>query len=454
MVPHPESGPRAPLLYVTELYGDIKLVRRNGSVTTYARHVLNFNPIGNFPGSGEVGLTGIAVEPRTGDVFASMVYDPPSPPPEHQHYAKVVRFRSSEGGQVATREETLLKIREPQGPSHQISNVSIGPDGKLYVHLADGLDPVAARSLDSLLGKVLRLNLDGSPPRDNPFYDRSDRIEAADYVYAYGLRNPFGGGWRAANDSLYLLDNGPAIDRFARVLPGRNYDWDHSNDSMRNYALYNWVPSHAPLNIAFVQQETASDSGFAAQKMDHAFVTESGPTWGTGPQFKGKRIVEFVPDEAGHYSAKPRTFVKYTGVGKATAAGLAASPEGLYFTDLYKDLALKSPIKRGAKVWRVRETTRPRISRLRFNPRTLRIRYVTSEPGVVSARIRRRPDGRRVRLGSTRSDQADTGANRFRMAARAARARLEPGRYVLTVHARDLAGNRSRPARVRFRIFR
>jgi glucose/arabinose dehydrogenase len=455
MIPHPRPGPRAPLLYVTELYGNIKLVRRNGTVTTYARDVLNFNPSANFPGAGEVGLTGIVVEPRTGDVFASMVYKPRVAPPEaeHQHYAKVVRFRSGDRGLVATRRKTVLDIPEPQGPSHQISNLSIGPDGKLYVHLADGHEPAAARNLDSFLGKVLRVSLDGSPPRDNPFYDASDGIGPRDYVYASGLRNPFGGAWRAADDSLYLVDNGPSIDRFARVLPGRAYGWDHSNESMRRYALYNWIPGHAPLNVAFVQRETASDSAFAAQKMDHAFVTETGPTWGTGPQYEGKRIAEFVPNRAGDYDARPRPFVEYTGVGKATTAGLAAAPEGLYFTDLYKDVHYTSPIERGAKVWRVRETTKPRISRLRFKPRRARVRYVASEPAVVTATIRRLPGRQRVRFGARLSDMADIGSNRFRLE-RAVRTRLERGRYVLTLRARDVAGNRSRPARARFRIVR
>jgi glucose/arabinose dehydrogenase len=450
MVPDPSPGPRAPLLYVTELYGDIKLVQRDGSVTTYAGNLLNFDPVKDFPGAGEAGLTGLAVEPKTGDVLASMVYEPDSAPGEL--YAKVVRFRSSKDGRVATGQTTVLDIREKQAPSHQISNLSIGPDRKLYVHLADGMQPERAQNLESFLGKILRFNFNGTAPRDNPFYAASDGITARDYVYAYGLRNPFGGGWRAADETLYLVENGPYMDRFARVPRGRNFLWNHTNESMRNYALYNWVPSHAPLSIAFVQRETASESGFAEQKRDHAIVTESGPTWGTGRQYKGKRIVEFVPDRAGRYRTAPRTLVEYTGVGKATAAGLALAPEGLYFTDLYKDVDYESPIDRGAKVWRVRETTKPRISRLRIKPRTLRVRYRASEPAVVSARIQRVPGGRHVSSGAP-LDQADTGGNRFRLKARVRR-RLRDGRYKLTLRARDQAGNVSRQARVRFRISR
>jgi hypothetical protein len=268
-------------------------------------------------------------------------------------------------------------------------------------------------------------------------------------VYAYGLRNPFGGAWRDADDSLYLVDVGPLRDRFGRVVSGRNFGFDGTNQSMRTHALYNWEPAHVPLSIAFVQRGTTGDSGFAAQKMNHAFVTESGSTWASGPQYNGKRIAEFVPNRAGQYNDAPRTFVEYTGVGKATAAGLAAAPDGLYFTDLYKDVKFDSPTDRGAKLWRVRETRPPRISRLRFKPRRARVRYVASEPAVVSATVRRLPNGRRIR--ASLSDLAGTGSNRFRLT-RAVRTRLESGRYALILRARDLAGNRSRPARIRFRI--
>ena len=454
MVPNPRPGPRAPLLYVTELYGDIKVVRRNGTIKTYARNVLNFNPAdpseGGFRGGGQVGLTGLAVEPRTGDLFTTMTYQPDPPDEDGQQYAKVVRFRSSADGRRATGRTTVLDIPELQGPSHIISNVSIGPDRKLYVHVADGLHPEQALNLESFLGKVLRVNLDGSAPANNPFHDASDGITPRDYVYAYGMRNPFGGAWRAADDSLYLVDVGPLRDRFARLEPGMNLGFDGTNSSMSTHALYNWEPAHVPLDIAFVQRGTAGNSGFAAQKMDHAFVTESGSTWASGPQYNGKRIAEFKPNRAGRYQAAPRPFVEYTGVGKATAAGLAAAPEGLYFTDLYKDVKFDSPTDRGAKVWLVRETRRPRISRLRFKSRHARVSYVASESAVVSTRIRQLPGGRRVRFGARLSDIAGAGSNRFRLTG--ARKRLEPGRYVLILRARDLAGNRSRPTRIRFRI--
>jgi glucose/arabinose dehydrogenase len=351
-VPNPGSAPNDPVLYVTELYGTIKVVTRSGEVSEYATGLLNFNPTGNFPGSGEQGLTGIVVEPVTGDVFASLLYD--ALPPSGPHYPKVVRFHSLDGGLTAASETTVLDMPgEPQPYSHQISNLTFGPDGKLYVHMGDGFDPTTAQNLDSFRGKILRTNLDGSAPPSNPFYDASNGINARDYVYAYGFRNPFGGDWRAANDAHYEVENGRRIDRLARVHRGRNYLWDGSHDSMRNHALYLWEPAHAPVNIAFVQPQTFSGSGFPSSKMDHAFVTESDGSWSTGPQKLGKRIVEFEP-HGGELGGHPRGFLEYTGSGKATAAGLAAGPDGLYFTDLYKDLDYTSAIDPGARILRVR----------------------------------------------------------------------------------------------------
>ena len=88
--------------------------------------------------------------------------------------------------------------------------------------------------------------------------------------------------------------------------------------------------------------------------MDHAFVTESGPTYATGPDPRGKRVVEFAPDAAGNFGEHPHTLVEYTGTGQATAVGLAAGPDGLYFTELYRDQGASSPIDPGARLFRIR----------------------------------------------------------------------------------------------------
>ncbi len=352
----PEAGTHAkdPYFYVTELYGSIKVVTVDGTVSDYATNLLNFEPTGDFPGSGEQGLSGIVVEPVTGDVFVSMLYD--AAPSNGPHYPKVVRFHSNDGGLTAATQTTILEMPgESQGQSHFVSSLSIGPEGKLYVHMGDGFDARTALNLNSFRGKILRVNLDGTPPADNPFYNTGDGINSEDYVFAYGFRNPFGGAWRASDGFLYEVENGPdRNDRFAKVERGVSYGWNGSGASMSINAIYNWTPPRAPANIAFVQTQTFSGSGFPVERLDRAFVTESGPTWASGPQALGKRIVEFVLEDNGRLRSGPNTFVEYIGSGKATAVGLAAGPGGLYFTDLYKDQDYASPIDRGARVLRVK----------------------------------------------------------------------------------------------------
>ncbi len=357
-VPNPGSAPDAPLAYMTELYGTIKVLRRDGTLSDYATGLLNYNPTGDFPGSGAGGLTGIAVDPDSGDVFASMLFDSDPGPAVGPHYPKVVRFHSSDEGLTADSQTTILAMPgELQEASHQVSNLSFGPDdGKLYVHMGDGFDPTTSQDLDSFRGKILRMNLDGSAPVDNPFYEAGDDgTLPRDYIWARGFRNPFGGAWRASNGAHYEVENGPSVDRIARVDRGFNYGYNGTDGSMLTGALYNWSPAHAPVNIAFVQSQTFGGSGFPASQWDHAFVTESGPTWVSGPQVLGKRIVEFDPDPGtGEIGGHPHTLVEYTGTGKATAAGLAAGPDGLYFTELYEDQGATRATDPGARLLRVR----------------------------------------------------------------------------------------------------
>jgi uncharacterized repeat protein (TIGR01451 family) len=358
-VPNPGPDPDDPFYYVTELYGTIKVVTRDGTVSDYATNLLNFNPTGNFPGTGEQGLAGIVVEPTTGDVYVTMLYSSIPFDDNAPHYPKVVRFQSIDGGHTAMTQTTVLDmVGESQGQSHQISNITIGPDGKLYVHMGDGFNAAMAQVLSSYRGKILRLNLDGTAPPDNPMYNAGNGINATDYIYAWGVRNPFGGAWRTSDGVHYQVENGPSVDRFSRILPNTNYTWGTggvgTDAQMFFNAIYAWNPAHAPVNLSFIQSSVFGGSGFPAEKMDHAFVTESGPTWATGPQTRGKRIVEFVVDSNGVLVSGPTKLVEYNGSGKATAAAIAAGPDGLYFSDLYKDVNYLSPIDSGANILRIR----------------------------------------------------------------------------------------------------
>jgi glucose/arabinose dehydrogenase len=355
------SAPGDPLLYATELYGRVRVITNDYTVHTFASGLLNYDPTGPFPGQGEQGLAGLAIEPRSGDLLVSMLYDDNPSDAVKNRFPKVSRLHSSDGGLTMSSRADILKMPgEQQGQSHQVSNVSIGPDGKLYVHNGDGLGtPETALNLNSFRGKVLRMNLDGSAPGDNPFYNAADGINAKDYVYAYGLRNPFGGAWRKSDGQHYEVENGPGVDRLAKVRRGVSYGWDGTQATMGTNAIYNWSPAAAPVNIAFVEQGTFGGSGFAADKMGHAFVSESGATYATGPQSRGKRISEFVIDGSttnGKRVSGPVSLAHYVGNGKGTVVALAAGRDGLYFSDFYADDPVNgvfNPANAGSHILRV-----------------------------------------------------------------------------------------------------
>ncbi|MEM6571351.1 MAG: PQQ-dependent sugar dehydrogenase [Planctomycetota bacterium] len=347
-VPNPGTAPGDPYFYVSELYGTIKVVTNDGTVGVYADNLLNFNPTGAFPGSGEQGLAGVVVDPATGDVYAGMLYAQGTP-----HYPKVVRFTSNDGGLTAATETIILDMNgESQGQSHFISHFEMLADRTLLVHMGDGFVASTARNLNSFRGKILRMNLDGSPPTDNPFFNGAP-FTARDYVYVLGVRNPFGGRFRAADGFHYCVENGPTVDRFARIVPGRDYRWAGSDSHMSNFALYNWSPASGPVAMAWIEEETFGGSGFPVTKWDRAFVTESGGTYAAGPQFNGKCITEFQIDDQGNLLSGPTRLIEYAGTGRATVAGMAAGPDGLYFTDLYRDTG-SNPTAPGANILRVR----------------------------------------------------------------------------------------------------
>jgi glucose/arabinose dehydrogenase len=351
-VPLPEEGPDAVLYYVVELYGAVKAVTRSGHVHDFAENLLDIEPTGHFPGNGEWGLGGITVDPENGDVYVTGVYWPDRT--IWSLHPRVLRLRPTADGLRAAAVETVVAFtNEQQSPSHQISNITFGPDGKLYVHAGDGAEHENGQKMTTIRGKILRMNRDGTPPADNPFFDDRDGISATDYIYALGLRNPFGGSWRAADQSLYCIENGPLTDRFARIVAGQNYLWDGTDASMSNFALRTWQSPAAPVQVAFMQPETFGGSGFPREKWDSAFVTESGPTWASGVQTAGKRITE-VSFRGGQDVASAAPLIEYDGTGRATVAGIAAGPDGLYFTDLYRDYGFVKTIDRGAQIFRVR----------------------------------------------------------------------------------------------------
>jgi len=337
-IPDPRPELDAPLYYVTELYGQVKVVRGNGAVSTYASNLLNFNPLGQFPGSGEMGVTGIVVEPKSGDLFVGAVADD-----NGNKKNRILRLHSDDGGLTMSRMSVVLDNIGVTQASHQIGALTIGPDGKLYAHIGDGLVPSTALDDRDLRGKILRLNLDGTIPPDNPTWS----LGRPGYVFAKGFRNAFGGAWRPDDNQLYAVENGNKVDRLVKVRRGQSYGWAGSDTQMRIGALYLWDPSVSPTAAAFL-----NGPQFPASKLGHLFVATSGPTYASGPQLRGKKVQELVLNADGTVQGNPTTFCEYLGTGRSTCVGMAFGPDGLYFTTLYRDEA-DTPIEPGASVMRI-----------------------------------------------------------------------------------------------------
>jgi len=153
-------------------------------------------------------------------------------------------------------------------PHHYGGRMAFAADGTLLVSTGDGFDyREQAQSLSSLLGKILRINLDGSIPSDNPFVgDPNSRDE----ILSYGHRNPQ--GIAVTQDGLiWMHEHGPqGGDELNLVEAGINYGWpavtfgiDYSGayvspfteaEGMRAPATY-WVPSIAPGGLAVYESD-------------------------------------------------------------------------------------------------------------------------------------------------------------------------------------------------------
>ena len=202
-------------------------------------------PLGK--GMEERGLLGLALHPQ----FKSnhklyVVYSAPrraSAPPAWDHTERLSEFQTSADVAAAdpASERIVLEIDEPDW-NHNSGRIAFGPDGFLYWTVGDGgaandvgdpgrgrghLPEGNAQNLQTLLGKVLRLDVDKTPygiPKDNPYADgKKGRPE----IFAYGLRNPWGISFdRGGKHELIVADVGQ--DRWEEInliVNGGNYGW-------------------------------------------------------------------------------------------------------------------------------------------------------------------------------------------------------------------------------------
>jgi len=112
-------------------------------------------------------------------------------------------------------------------PPHNGGGMVIGADGKLYIPTGDQGNSKNAQSLNSLAGKVLRLNRDGSIPAHNPFYSTAKGQNRA--IYAMGLRNPYTVAVQPGTGVIYINDVGEvSFEEIDQLKPGANFGWPNA----------------------------------------------------------------------------------------------------------------------------------------------------------------------------------------------------------------------------------
>lgn len=331
-IPRPGPDPEDPLYFVTELRGRVAVVSNDRSVVTFADDFVRLEPEEELPSlKGEVGLAGICLDPPRGYVFVTFVRQDSVGALRNT----IVRFQSEPGrfstepsGSVRIGDEVLS--RDVSAVSHQIGPCLVQGE-HLYVGVGDGERPGQSRRLDTTLGKILRMTLDGRPAPGNPFVRDADAAEAASYIWAYGFRNPF--SLALAGGRLFVADNGPNTDRFMEVVRGRDYLWDGTDFSIGTGADVVLAPSVGPVQMDFYD----GSSDMLPERYDSTFfIATSGLERGPPLKPGGKAVLAIRYDLAASRPVRvPETLLRYRGDDFQTLVGLAMGPDGLYFAPLF-----------------------------------------------------------------------------------------------------------------------
>lgn len=197
------------------------VVERSGTIQYFKDNQIQ-NPFYTFSeisSTSEEGLMGMVLDPdypNTPYVYTSLAYED-----NKQMFVKIVRLTDINGKGT---DITTLLDKIPAARFHAGSRLRFGPDQKLYITTGDATTKDIAQDLNSLGGKILRINKDGSIPGDNPFPNS--------YVYSYGHRNSQGIDFDPISGVLFSTEHGPSLfdgaaggDEFNRILPGKNYGW-------------------------------------------------------------------------------------------------------------------------------------------------------------------------------------------------------------------------------------
>lgn len=200
-------------------------------------------------GSGERGFQGITLDPDFENNGYIYVYYTAAAPSSHNRLSRLTVDPTTDNTILAGSEVVLLdlplfsELPTNQSPVwHMGGAIHFLQDGTIAIQIGDHLNNSIVQNNNSPLGKVLRVNPDGSPRTDNPFYNPADTnpaggndwngnapgdIDWIDYVWASGLRNPFSGDVDPVTGRYFVNDVGEGTweEINEATAAGRNFGW-------------------------------------------------------------------------------------------------------------------------------------------------------------------------------------------------------------------------------------
>jgi len=236
--------------------GRMLFTERAGRVRVFENGKLRPEPLFTVPDvepSGESGLMALALHPQFASnhfLYLSYAYRGDG------KRVRVTRYR--ETGTTLVDPKVIIE-NLPAAQFHAGCRVRFGPDGKLYVTTGDATERELAQQLDSLAGKTLRLNDDGTVPADNPFVGRKD---ARPEIWTLGNRNAQGIDWQPGTNLLFETEHGPSGfdgpgggDEVNILERGKNYGWPviHHRETREGMEapLLEYTPACAPASGMF-----------------------------------------------------------------------------------------------------------------------------------------------------------------------------------------------------------
>lgn len=262
-------------IFVCQQGGSLRVIQ-GGSLLATPFMTLSVNS------SGERGLLGIAFDPDFATNNFLYVYYTTSASPIHN---RISRFTANGNVVAAGSELVLLDLDNlSAATNHNGGALHFGPDGKLYAAVGENATSSNSQTLTNLLGKMLRMNADGSIPSDNPFFNTATGNNRA--IWALGLRNPFTFNFQPGTGRMFINDVGQNTwEEINDGIAGSNYGWPNcespctpTNPSFRDpiYWYSNDASTCAITGGTFYNPATAT---FPAQYVGKYFFADFCAGW-------------------------------------------------------------------------------------------------------------------------------------------------------------------------------